>query len=151
MWTRSCRPASNATPNPRLQRTPLRAPLSRKPLGDYPERAGMRDRILRLLLLSPLGVASTFCTSATPGGEKVVLYRYQATAEFLTTEDRVKKSCKFLSDKVMGQEGGVGTRQEVRNYAASIGSDTVLWWEYSESPFKGGSRAEFYVCKQTPQ
>jgi len=28
-----CRPPSYAPPNPRLQRTPLRAPLSRKPLG----------------------------------------------------------------------------------------------------------------------
>jgi len=26
---------SNHAPNPRLQRTPLRAPLSRKPLGGY--------------------------------------------------------------------------------------------------------------------
>jgi hypothetical protein len=111
----------------------------------------MRSRLGHLVLLPTLLAVSTFCTSATSGGEKVVLYRYHPTAEFLSTEDRVRKSCKFLSEKVMGEEGGVGTRQEVRNYAASIGSDTVLWWEYSESPFKGGSRAQFYVCKQAPQ
>jgi len=88
----------------------------------------------------------TGCTAATPGGTRVALIRYRPTAEFLTEKDRVQSTCRLLKTEVMGEEGGVGTRQEVRNHAASIGADTILWWEYSESPFAGGSRAEFYSC-----
>jgi hypothetical protein len=101
----------------------------------------------RLVASVSLALAFTACASLTPAGEKVELFRYRASAEFMATEDRIKKTCKFLSEKRWGDQGGTDTRNVARNYAATIGADTILWWEYSSN---NESRSEFYLCKQAP-
>ena len=123
----------------------LGSPLNAQPLDDLVSAKRALRNVPCIFAASALAFL-TACTAATPASKGVTLIRYRPTAEFLAEKDRVQGRCEHVKTEVMGAEGGVGTRQEVRNYAASIGADTVLWWEYSETPFKGGSRAEFFRC-----
>jgi hypothetical protein len=104
-------------------------------------------KVLVLVAVAAVVSVSVRCASLTPAGEKVALFRARANAQFLAEEDRIKTTCELMGEKQMGDRGGTDARNVARNYAATIGADTVLWWEYSEYII---SRAAFYRCNQTP-
>ena len=90
---------------------------------------------MRKALLASVSVAVLLgCATTSSQAASVAFYRWAPTVEWLTARDRVVGTCRLIQMEDFGDNGGPITRSHVREYAAQIHADTVLWWEYSEDP-----------------
>jgi hypothetical protein len=105
-------------------------------------------RIRRLTTILAAFFLLAACTTTTPAGERVEFWRLGSDPAAQAARDRIRATCVLIKTERYAQNGGIGTRRDVRNYAATIQADAVLWTEYNDSD-DNNSRAEFYRCKST--
>jgi hypothetical protein len=100
-------------------------------------------RLRRVLLL--IGAFLVGCVSLTPEGAKVWVTHENETRTFRSDRDFIRANCEFLKEEKSSE--GPRTSRELRNYAGSIGANTII---LEETEGFQQLKATLYRCSQRP-
>ena len=101
----------------------------------------------RLALLAALGLLTGEGCATSPAAQRVRLERVSNDVAFLTFREATERTCRLVRREKLASDGGPHSRRHAREYAVVIGSDTVIWLEYNDSPDRV-SHADFYRCRE---
>lgn len=112
----------------------------------------MRSAV-RVVALLALTLA---CTTVSPQGMRVRVYKADRSPQFLANRDRFERECKFLKFEHMAEDGP-NSVASFQNYGAKLGADVVVvgWVKSDGTPAPqeaaGASyRGAFYSCAAKP-